>query len=366
LTLSRVEPTYFLACRTFQDAGFSSHLNGVPEDAEGINLEYLRAALDAIETSHAKDLEKSELPDTPILKLPPLYPKIYKHIIYITPTFSNPSGKTLSLARRRALVQLARDYDALIIADDVYDVLRWPASPSTPISIPLGPLLPRPVDIDRQLPGTSQFGNAISNGSFSKIIAPGTRVGWIEATPNFVAGIAAIGSILSGGSPSHLSAAFLSYMLESGSLQKHISNTLIPTYSKRYYVVTDAIKQYLFPLGIKIEPGPPYITTISTPEKVNQELELAGGFFVYITFPSGLPSAKTIAQLAKSTQELTLAYGELFAVAGDSESLTRNEKLLQRSARICWSFHEETQLREGIRRLGLVVKELLEKGATNT
>ncbi len=343
-------------------------MNGVPEDEEGINLEYLQSALDAVEKSRAEDLEKSGLPDAPTLKLPPLYPKIYKHIIYTTPTFSNPSGKTMSLARRRALVQLARDYDALLVADDVYDNLRWPATPSTPLSTPLGPLLPRLIDIDRQLPGCSPFGNAISNGSFSKLTAPGTRVGWIEATPDFVAGIAAIGSILSGGSPSHLSSAFLSYMLESGSLQKHISETLIPTYSKRYYVVIDAIKEYLFPLGIKIEKGKPYTTMITASSsssgsaeegqgKETQEIEVAGGFFVYISFPSGLPSAKTIAQLCKSTQELTLAYGELFAVVGDSASLTRNDELLHRSARICWSFHEEAQLREGIRRLGLVVKE---------
>lgn len=97
----------------------------------------------------------------------------------------------MTLNRRKQLVQVARQYDALVITDDVYDQLQWPAQkPSTSSSLKHA-LLPRVVDIDRELeggterPGADGFGNVVSNGSFSKIAAPGTRCGWAEGTETF-------------------------------------------------------------------------------------------------------------------------------------------------------------------------------------
>ncbi len=75
-----VEPTYFLACPIFQDAGFTGRMRGVPEDNEGIDLEFLRSGLEYAESA---DWERTAVkcPDTGYLKL-------YKHIIYCVPTFS--------------------------------------------------------------------------------------------------------------------------------------------------------------------------------------------------------------------------------------------------------------------------------------
>ena len=113
--------------------------------------------------------------------------KIYRHIIYAVPTFSNPSSKVMTLPRREDLVKIARDYDALVVSDDVYDQLQWKAS-----SMSDSPLesatLPRLVDIDRVLGGGAErqgadgFGNTVSNGSFSKIVGPGCRTGWAEGS----------------------------------------------------------------------------------------------------------------------------------------------------------------------------------------
>lgn len=110
------------------------------------------------------------------------YPKIYKHIIYCMPTFKNPTSKSISLRRRRQLVELARAYDALIIGDDVFDFLRWGAESAVTTPIP------RISDIDRD--GADGYGNAVSNGSFSKLLAPGCRVGWLEGTEQFVVELA--------------------------------------------------------------------------------------------------------------------------------------------------------------------------------
>jgi DNA-binding transcriptional MocR family regulator len=97
----------------------------------------------------------------------------------------------MSLDRRKALVRLARDYDALIITDDVYDMLQWPSS-QQPDAAPLTrACVSRIVDVDRYLDGgpADEFGNAVSNGSFSKIVAPGCRTGWAEGTEKLAYGL---------------------------------------------------------------------------------------------------------------------------------------------------------------------------------
>lgn len=179
------EPTYFLACPIFEDNGFQGKLRGVPEnDGEGLDLDFLRRGLETAEAEALSNAKASGQPDVPTIKTGKNYPKVYKYIIYLVPTFSNPSARTLSLQVRKDIVSLAREYDALVVSDDVYDFLSWPEEPSAPadavVSVP-----PRLVDIDRQMPGCSQFGNTISNGSFSKVIGPGVRVGWAESTPAF-------------------------------------------------------------------------------------------------------------------------------------------------------------------------------------
>lgn len=90
--------------------------------------------------------------------------------------------------RREAVIRLARKFDALVVCDDVYDFLAWP---ETVNSQPVGSSLQRLVDIDRFLDGGPQdsFGNVVSNGSFSKLLAPGCRVGWAEGTEAFIYGL---------------------------------------------------------------------------------------------------------------------------------------------------------------------------------
>jgi len=128
------------------------------------------------------------------IKPPRSYSKIYRHLIFAVPTFSNPSSKTMSQARRQQLVRVAREYDALIITDDVYDQLMWPASPTATAKLDEA-IEPRVVDVDRVLDGGAErrgadgFGNCVSNGSFSKIVGPGCRTGWAEGTPQFAYGL---------------------------------------------------------------------------------------------------------------------------------------------------------------------------------
>lgn len=179
-----VAPTYYLACRIMDDSGFAGRLRGIPEDEGGIDLALLKRELEVAEVTAA-----AEGNYRPMYKPPRPWRKIYKHVIYAVPTFSNPSTKIMSLDHREALVRLAREYDALVVTDDVYDFLQWP---STPDGLP-GPAarLPRLVDVDRFLDGgpKDEWGNVVSNGSFSKLVGPGVRTGWAEGTKKFAYGL---------------------------------------------------------------------------------------------------------------------------------------------------------------------------------
>lgn len=90
-------------------------------------------------------------------------------LIYTIPTFQNPGGTTMSLERRRRLIELADEWGALILEDDPYGLLRF-----------AGETLPG----IRELSGNAP--NVVGVYTFSKILAPGLRVGWVAADPAIV------------------------------------------------------------------------------------------------------------------------------------------------------------------------------------
>lgn len=197
-----VAPAYMLAFRIFEDAGFAGRMRAVPEDDEGVDVDFLRRQMGRSEEEARR--RRGTGCDRPLFKPDRNRAKVYKHVVYCVPNFANPSSKTMSLRRRRELVQLARDFDALVVPDDVYDFLQWPAAAvegdhaadetMTP-TWPTTAHLPRLVDVDRELdggaerPGADGFGNTCSNASFSKIAGPGLRVGWCEGTEKFAYGV---------------------------------------------------------------------------------------------------------------------------------------------------------------------------------
>ncbi|KAK7425967.1 Valine--pyruvate aminotransferase [Neonectria magnoliae] len=336
-----IEPTYFMACPMIEDAGLTGKLRGVPEDEEGLDINYLK---DAISKADAESGPGSR----PIKN----YPKLFKHIIYAVPTFSNPSGKIMSMRRREQLLQVARQHDALVITDDVYDALRWPTEELAALES-VGPLPPRIVDIDRALPGHSEWGNSVSNGSFSKIIAPGMRVGWLEATPKFVEQMGKVGASSSGGCIGHFSSSLISQMITNGEFESHIQNVLIPTYRKRYNAMLAAVDKHLVPLGVKVDTGLSY-------QSNKDAQKVAGGYFLYITFPAGLPPANELAMWAKTSQALTIAPGSIFTVRGDEQSDRRSQTTFGRGARLSWGWNPEDVIVEGIQRLAVVVQDALD------
>ncbi|EEQ89739.1 aminotransferase [Blastomyces dermatitidis ER-3] len=378
-----VAPTYYLACRIFDDAGFAGKLRGVREDEEGLDIGGLERGLEASEERARAELKRegdrnrnSGAEDFELRRaFKPSRPwrKLYKHIIYTTPTFSNPSTRIMSLRRREELVRLARKYDALIISDDVYDHLQWPASPSTcPIpEYPGEATVPRIVDVDRFLDGgpLGEFGNAVSNGSFSKLIGAGCRVGWAEGTEKFVHGLSQAGSSRSGGCPSQFTSTFVRELLASNSLQTHIRTVLQPAYSKRFHSLTAAVRKHLFPLGVSLPNDPASISSTETDPNANtistcstgSQSGIAGGYFLWLRLPPGL-RASNLAKKAQEEEDLMIAGGNLFKVVredyghGNDDCVEKNPEDFEGFVRLCFAWEEDGKFDEGVQRLARLIR----------
>ncbi|OTA22811.1 hypothetical protein BTJ68_14080 [Hortaea werneckii EXF-2000] len=341
-----VAPAYMLAFRVFeQDGGFAGRLRAVPEDEEGIDIAFLREQLGKSEVQ-VQAGEKQEGVAGPKYKPPRPWAKVYKQIIYCVPTFANPSSRTMSLRRRRELVRLAREYDALVVADDVYDFLQWPAAKPGAPSAPDGGWeeamgtahLPRLVDVDREMdggterPGADGFGNACSNGSFSKIGGPGLRCGWVEGSERFAYGWhdvqrwrALAAHIHLHDSPPHI-----------GQLNKHIQNVLRPAYARRYNKLINAITTHLLPLGFQL-PQP--------------DRDIVGGYFVWLKLPDRM-TATALASACKR-EGVVIAPGTIFEVPGDRETAGFDGHM-----RLCFAWEDEGKLEEGVVRVAGVVREM--------
>lgn len=156
-------------------------------------------------------------------------------------------------------------------------------------------------------------------------------------------------------------------MLATGALEKHIRDTLIPSYSLRYYAMVDAVKEHLEPLGVRISSGKPYVTSQfnaatasgQSDNKACGGTRIAGGFFLLLTLPENLPSATTLAKVAIDQHDLKFAHGKMFEVKGDPGSKQRSDATFGRTIRLCWAFHEAGVIVEGIKRMKLLLSEHL-------
>jgi 2-aminoadipate transaminase len=263
------EPSYFLALRIFADHHL--RLVSIPVDENGMIVEALEEAL------------KKEHPA----------------LVYTIPTFQNPSGYTLSAARRSYLAQLSREHNFLIVADEVYHLLNFNAR------------LPMAVG------GYAEQGNIISLGSFSKILAPGLRLGWIQTDPARAKTFTACGLVDSGGGLNPFTSAIVRGLLETGELKENIDH-LCSTYQARVSALDAALRRHL--------PGVQY----TAPQ---------GGYFFWIRLPAGMDAEA----LLKRAEDFKVSFrpGVRFSSQGG----------LRDYARLCFAFYPAEQLSEGIERL---------------
>ena len=291
----------------------------------------------------------------------------------------------MTLARRLSLLALARQHDILIISDDVYDTLQWrieqpqPCADTQDDSWAHSTLLPRLVDLDRfpddddddDDDGTgasgTRFGNAVSNGSFSKIVAPGVRTGWAESTPLFARALSLAGTSKSGGASSNLMAVIVAELFAASDplnpsasesvLEHRIRETLNPAYSRRFHALWRAIQNTLLPLGCTVPYlDPAHESALHAPRTPDNGSRIFGGYFVWVKLPKGV-GATALTEAAKDDFDVLVASGKISEVLGDEEAAGFDGHI-----RLCFSWEEEERMAEGVARLGRAIGKMKQGG----
>jgi len=225
-------------------------------------------------------------------------------LLYTIPTFQNPSGRTLSLARREKLVELAEKHNFLIIADEVYHLLPYTATPPRPFAL-----------------FSNESDKVASINSFSKILAPGLRLGWIQAHNNIIHKLTTSGLLDSGGGLNPFTSAIVHELLIAGDLAKNIA-ILKKNYHARLKLMNATLKETL--------PQAEYITP-------------QGGFFYWVRL-AGIDTA-SLREKAKSFK-VDIRQGALFSTDNGMDEYMR----------LCFAFYEEAEIKEGIKRLSACLR----------
>ncbi len=237
--------------------------------------------------------------------------------MYILPNFHNPAGITLSLNRRCRIVELADRWGVPIVEDDPYGKLRYEGEHLPPL-ITLDAQNLKTVDDYRE-------GNVIYLSTFSKTLAPGLRLGWIAAPPDAIAKLCQ----LKQGADLHTSTftQMVAYeVARDGFLEKHVEK-IRNVYGERRDIMLEALAEYL-------------------PSEVSWT-HPAGGLFLWVRLPQGMDSSRLFDAAVK--QNVAFVPGASFFATPDGDS--------NRYLRLNFSYMQPDLIVEGIRRIGVAVKE---------
>jgi len=193
-------PTFLATIQCFRLYG--AHLIGAPIDADGVDVDQLEALI----AQHK--------------------PKL----VYLIPTFGNPSGATLSLARRQRILEIAARTKTLIVEDDPYGELYFDQAPP-----------PSLLALSDGVPGSRDW--LAHCGSFSKILSPGLRVGWLIAPPELLAR-ATMCKQFSDAHTSNLTQAICAHYLTLNRLNDALA-VVRQTYAERARVMAEALRREL-------------------------------------------------------------------------------------------------------------------------
>ncbi len=224
--------------------------------------------------------------------------------IYTVPNFHNPGGVTMSLERRRALVRIAAERELLVLEDNPYGLLRYEGEP-----------LPTLYSLDNEF--------VIYAGTFSKILSPGVRLGW-TAAPAPILQKMQIGKQGSDLCSSSISQYFVSAYFDTGPWEEYV-RSLLEIYRRRRDVMLDAMAEQL-----------PREARWTHPQ---------GGLFIWATLPDYIDTTDLLARALR--EQVAFVPGRAAFVDGRGGS----------SMRLNFSGVDETAIREGVRRIGEVVRE---------
>lgn len=270
------EPTYFLARKIFADHGLNPV--ALPMDDEGLVVEGVQDAMDRVRPA----------------------------FLYTIPTYHNPTSRCLSAPRRQALARLSRDRGLTVVADEVYHPLAYSETPPEPLAAAI-----------------DAAPNIVSIGSFSKILAPGLRLGWLQAAPAVIERIVRCGLLDSGGGLNPFTSGVVRSALEIGEVDRTLGR-LRQTYAARLKAMCAALRAHL-PAGVRF-------------------IEPAGGFFVWLTLPK---EADTPALRATALgRNVDFMPGPRFSSADG----------LKNCLRISFAYYDAPDLVRGVERLSEVIR----------
>lgn len=193
-------------------------------------------------------------------------------MIYTIPDFQNPTGVTLSLERRKALIALANRHDLIVLEDTPYRHIRF-----------AGHNLPTLKSLDTE-------GRVIHLGSFSKILVPGMRIGWAVANPDLLSRMGQL-KVAADTQTSTLNMAAASLFLDRYDLNAHIA-TLRAAYATKKEAMLDAIRRH-FPQEI-------------------MATDPQGGLFTWLTFPEGFDATEFMRHVALPQARVAYVPGATF------------------------------------------------------
>ncbi|MFA5844251.1 MAG: PLP-dependent aminotransferase family protein [Coriobacteriia bacterium] len=272
-------PTYVGALQAF--SAYQPNMVCVPMDDDGMRVELLEAELARLGPRGAK-------------------------FIYTIPNFQNPAGVTLCAERRRRLLELAREYDIPVIEDDPYGRLRFEGGHMKPL---------RALDDE-----------VIYLGTFSKIFAPGLRLGWMTAPKPILAKV-----LLAKQAADLCGSNFAQVAAERyfrGTRWRSVLRDLTETYARRRDAMLESLAEHFPPEAHWTRPE--------------------GGFFVWVTLPEFLDTGALLPEAVE--HGVTFVPGTGFFPDGRG----RNQM------RLAFCYAEPDAIREGIRRLGEVLEGRLD------
>ncbi len=225
-------------------------------------------------------------------------------LAHIIPNFQNPAGVTLSLDRRRALIDLARQYGFIIFEDDPYADVRFRGAP-----------LPAMLNLDTA-------GTVVFASSFTKTVCPGVRVGYLIGPDETIAAITKV-ALNTYISPNMLSQATVHQFCVSGDIDKSIA-TVQAALSERATLLGAALKREI--TGV----------TFVAPD---------GGYFLWVDLPEDIDVNKLLP--AAAARGVAVVKGTDFLIEGGEHSL-----------RLAYSAVTADKVDEGVARLAAAIADV--------
>ncbi|XP_033643456.1 uncharacterized protein YER152C-like isoform X1 [Asterias rubens] len=301
------DPTYFIHLGIFKDADMKAV--PVPLQKDGIDTETLEVKLKEMKAKSSWE---------------PTAAHPFRAMLYVITVFQNPTTLCYSKAKCERIIELAREYDLLVVSDDIYNVLSW--VPTGGDELGLAP--PRLFSYDKKDdPGYKA--NVVSCGSFSKFMCPGVRLGWFETAPRIIDMMRKSSYLLSGGNFNTLASGIMGAALEMNLVQNHLA-WLRKTYSASSRAMWKTLQAEM-PEGVRVA-------------------EPQGGYFIWVELPEGSDAAEVL-KIAKEEFKVAFLPGQKASPSGKYANCMR----------LSFSFYLDSDLQEGAKGIAAATKKYLSK-----